>query len=449
MKILIDIWNFLITENEFNTKISYLPLGCLLEAYLIFMIITTLLKINHTSRQKYVYIFLMTFFSFMISFFIPSPFNAICNYIITFLIIKVVLKTNLLKSALSTILPTIIFALIGALIMNPFLRIFSVSYHQVEITPLYRILYISTIYLLVFAIIALVKYNTLNTIFTDDFFQNNKKIIILNLSLAFLTLIIQLITTFYYINTYSIFFTFINFLSLLAYFIASFYSLARTMQLQIASNNLETAENYNTTLTVLYDNVKSFKHDFDNMVYTIGGYINTNDLDGLKKYYKELEKDCINVNNISILNPSVINNSGIYNLLMTKYKKSIDLGIDFNLEFFFDLSKLKMPIYYFSRMLGILIDNAIEAASETDNKKINILFRDSSSKNTQIINIENTYINKNIDKKQIFKKGISTKENHTGMGLWEVNQILKKNNNVNLITDNDDNFFKQHIEIYY
>ena len=221
------------------------------------------------------------------------------------------------------------------------------------------------------------------------------------------------------------------------------------MKLQITSKNLESAENYNATLTYLYDNVKAFKHDFDNMVFIIGGFIDKNDISGLKQYYKNLEKDCERVNNLALLNPELINNSGIYNLLMAKYKKAEESKVEIHLEFFFDFNKLKMPIYDFSRILGILLDNAIEAAKETKEKQVFIIIRDSSRNTTQMVNIKNNYINKNIDTSKIFEKGITEKNNHTGMGLWEVNQILKRNNNVNLITKKDDIYFEQNLEIYY
>ena len=221
------------------------------------------------------------------------------------------------------------------------------------------------------------------------------------------------------------------------------------MKLQIATTNLEVAENYNNTLSYLYDNVKAFKHDFDNMVFVIGGFIENNDMNKLAIYYKNLQKDCERVNELALLNPELINNSGIYNLLISKYKKATDYNVEIHLEYFFDLQKLKMPIYDFSRMLGILLDNSLEASKDSDEKQVKILFRDSQRNNTQIITIENSYSNKDVDTSSIFEKGKTSKENHSGMGLWEVKQILKRNNNVNLITTKDKINFKQSIEIYY
>ena len=63
--------------------------------------------------------------------------------------------------------------------------------------------------------------------------------------------------------------------------------------------------------------------------------------------------------------------------------------------------------------------------------------------------LENTYQDKNIDTEKIFEKGISGKENHTGLGLWEVRKLIKKNNNINLYTAKNDKFFSQQLEIYY
>ena len=121
-----------------------------------------------------------------------------------------------------------------------------------------------------------------------------------------------------------------------------------------------------------------------------------------------------------------------------------------------------MPVYDFSRMFGIFLDNAIEASALSKEKIVKILFRDSSNSNVQIIQIgllttiyqasiqiENSYQNKNVNTKNIFEKGVTEKENHLGMGLWEVNKILKRNNNVNLLTEKNDNYFKQCLEIYY
>lgn len=127
----------------------------------------------------------------------------------------------------------------------------------------------------------------------------------------------------------------------------------------------------------------------------------------------------------------------------------LEKGIKVNLTVLLDLNDLHMKIYEFVRILGILLDNAIEAASECDEKILNIVFRNESKNNRNIILIENTYKDKDVDIEQIFNKGVSGKQNHTGLGLWEIRQILKKNNNVNLYTNKNEKYFSQQLEIYY
>ena len=66
-----------------------------------------------------------------------------------------------------------------------------------------------------------------------------------------------------------------------------------------------------------------------------------------------------------------------------------------------------------------------------------------------IIIISNTYKDKSISTEEIFEKGKTSKSNHSGLGLWEVRQYIKKNNNLNLFTTKDNKYFTQQFEIYY
>lgn len=71
-----------------------------------------------------------------------------------------------------------------------------------------------------------------------------------------------------------------------------------------------------------------------------------------------------------------------------------------------------------------------------------------NSNNRAIITIQNTYANKDVDIEKIFNKGISSKENHSGIGLWEVDKFIKKSKNLDLKPSKDDKYFKQELFIY-
>ena len=450
MELLNNIWNALSTPNERLINIISIPANFVEVTFSLFLF-TNLLNISSSPKKKLIHIFLCTIESTLSFALFPSPFNMFFNLIITFIIIKYLFKQTLLKSFIAVLYPMLTFGLIGTLIINPYLTIFNLTYEQAETVPVFRLIYLIIMYAMVLIIILLTKSSKsyLKLTLLDDLDKKTKLIILGNLILGLITLAIQLTVTVYYTDILPILITFLSFLTLLAYFIISIYSLTRIMKLSLTTKKLESAEEYNKTLRILHDSVRGFKHDFDNIVTTIGGYVKTNDMEGLKKYYIQLEDDCQKVNNLYLLNPEIINNPGIYNLITNKYNEAISKNIKVNISLLLDLSNLKMKIYEFARILGILLDNAIEASQECDEKIINITFRNDEKNHRQLVIIENTYTNKDVDTIKIFGKGISEKENHTGLGLWEVQNILKKNNNISLFTTKTDIYFKQQLEIYY
>lgn len=448
MEILNNIWMAISTPNEGLNNII-LPLSGFIEYFLFVNIFLTVLEIPYTKKQKFFCILCISIISVFDLFILPSPFNILLNYFVTILITYMIFKTSLLKSSICIVVSGIIFNIIGALVLNPYLTIFNITTNDLSQIPLYRLLYMSLIYTITFIIYLVLKNRNLKIHFIENIDKNTKLMIISNIILGILTIAIQSIMLFYYVDTMPILITFFNFVSFLAYFCISIYSLTRAFKLISTTQKLQSAEEYNHTLHILHDNVRGFKHDFDNIVTTIGGYIRTDDIEGLKSYYLQLEDDCQRVNNLYILNPDIINNDGIYNLLTKKYNEADSKDIKVNITFLLDLSTLKMKIYEFARILGILLDNAIEASSECEEKIINITFRDDTKNSRQLILIENTYKNKDIDTDKIFEKGVSEKENHTGLGLWEVRKIVKKNKNLNLYTSKNDTFFSQQLEIYY
>lgn len=448
MKVLNNIWIAISTPNEGLVNIL-VSLATFVENYLVMSLFISILNIKASIKQKSSYVLSMSIISIISMHLISNPFNIFFNYLLMIILAKIIFKLTLIKSILSTISSSVFFALVGSLLLNPFLYLFSINSEQLLNIFLYRLVYLLIIYFIVICIIVIIKNHKFVLNILDDISGKNKIIVSLNLSFGIITLIIQAIITFYYIDILPIFITFLSFVSLLAYFSISIYSLTRIMKLTLTTRKLQSAEEYNNTLRILHDSVRGFKHDFDNIVTTIGGFIRTNDMEGLKQYYLQLEDDCQRVNNLYILNPEVVNNDGIYNLLTKKYYEADSKDIKVNITFLLDLSKLNMKIYEFARILGILLDNAIEASSECEEKLINLTFREDSKNSRQLIIIENTYKNKDVDTEKIFEKGVSGKEEHSGLGLWEVRKIVKKNKNTNLFTTKNEKFFVQQLEIYY
>lgn len=313
----------------------------------------------------------------------------------------------------------------------------------------HRFVYFTIIYFFSVITIMSISNKTLQINFSRASSKKILSIIVINLFLGMLTLIAHAIMIFHYRYKLPLFIISLNLISLLTYFFISIYSLGKNL-LSVSNTvqRMSTLEYYNASLRTLYDGVRGFKHDFDNIVTTIGGYIKTNDTYGLQNYYDHLNFDCQKLNTISLLSPEIINNPGIYSLLSKKYQYAIENDIKVNISFMLDLNSLHMNMYEFTRILGILLDNAIEASVTSNEKIINLTFRNDIRTSRQLVIIENTYSNKDVNTEKIFEKGISSKDNHTGLGLWTVRKILNRNHNINLYTSKDDKFFSQQLEIY-
>ena len=448
MEFLQTILTALTTQNEGLITLFSVPLT-FIEMIVTMLFFTTILNISAARDQKAIYILASSSCVILANNFIPKPYGAyICVFSVFFLIL-LFFKTNIFKALTSEIIILMVTSVLEILFLRISLILFKTSYNDAATIPIYRISLTLLIYFVIFLLYRLIKHFKVNITLLENMNKTNKLFLFFNFSLALISIGTQFYLITFYNDNLPLFIILLSTISLMAYFFVSIYSLTRTTKLEIATRDLESEKLYNKSLTILHDSIRCFRHDFSNMVSAIGGFISSNDMDGLKSYYSELLADCQTINNLSTLSPEVINNPAVYSLLTAKYHRADESGIKINLEIFLDLNTINMKIYEFTKILGILMDNAIEAASECDDKIVNLIMRNDRKHSRQLLIIENTYKDKNIDTEKIYEKSYSTKPNNTGLGLWEVRKILKKNRNLNLFTTKDDVLFKQQLEIYY
>lgn len=451
MQIFQTIWTAMTTQNETVSAFIFFPMYYI-DTFVNMLLFTTIFSVASSRKSKIIYMLSMGTIAFLTRTFMPDPYGTFINMIVIIFLIKFVLKVTWLKSLLSEFIVIVISSVLELFIFKFYQTVFNLSQQQILDIPLYRGICSVTIYLCVYLLYRLIRYFKFN-IKLESMTRKNKILFVVNTLLGILAIGTQFYLIVFYSDKMPIYITITSILSILAYFVISFYSLLSTNKLDTTTRDLEEAQLYNKTLTILHDSIRGFKHDFHNIVQSIGGYADRGDLEGLRVYYRQLLQDCGRTNNLTALNPEVINNPAIYNVLATKYHKADEIGVQINLGIFIDLNEIEkhMKIYEFTRILGILLDNAIEAAAECENKIIHVSFRKEQNRRRLLVIIDNTYKNKDVNVDKIYEKDFSTKskETNSGLGLWEVRQILKKNNNLNLFTTKSEEFFSQQFEIYY
>ena len=448
MNTLQTIWSVLTVPNEMLLKIIAIPLT-FLDIYIGMLYFSAILDIKASKQRKILYIVIYGIVANIITFIIPTSDSVYVNIVVWPLMVFLILKTTFLKSILSEIITMVTSAVLEFALANILLT-FEITSDMIVSIPIYRLIVVLSVYLIVFILSRLVKLFKINIKVFDNLNSKSKTLLIINCLLIILVLAMQFYLVTFYSSNMPLSITIINIIGLVAYFSVSIYSIVNNSKLAVTTRDLENAQHTIQTTKILHDQVRSFKHDFDNMLNSIGGYVVSEDMEGLKKYYNQLLEECHKTNNLYSLSPEVINHPAIYHMLATKYYEADKKDVQIDLDVFLDLNEIekRMKIYDFTRILGILLDNAIDASNECEKKLINVSFRKDLENNVILVIIQNTYTNKGIDTEEIFEKGHTSKENHSGLGLWKVRQILKKNNNLNLFTSKDNEFFTQQFEIY-
>lgn len=204
---------------------------------------------------------------------------------------------------------------------------------------------------------------------------------------------------------------------------------------------------YMKSLEKVNSDMQMFRHDYLNILTTISSYIATEDMEQLKNYFNhkiiKVEKETFKKNLMmkDFSNLEIIELKG---LLTTKLILSTEKDIHVQIEIPDKINDISMDIIDFSRILGILIDNAIEASEKSNEPEINIVFLKTS--NSCIFVVENSF-NGEVDISKIFQEGFSTKGGNRGYGLKNVLDIKKSYPNLFLNTRLENNRFIQELEL--
>lgn len=139
-----------------------------------------------------------------------------------------------------------------------------------------------------------------------------------------------------------------------------------------------------------YDELKKFKHDYKNMLLSLGSLVKTGNEDQFKNYYQDLVNQDIVSTELKgglIAQTDKIMNDPLRGLIIQKYFSAQNKGINLELEVYSDQFKIDHDNLPIIRIIGILLDNAIEYTVNTDNKQITCAFI--KTQNTIEISVQN------------------------------------------------------------
>jgi two-component system sensor histidine kinase AgrC len=195
--------------------------------------------------------------------------------------------------------------------------------------------------------------------------------------------------------------------------------------LEEKNNSLLNIEEYAKTIENFYTKIKVFKEDYNNILNSTNYLLQKNKLNELKNYFNTiLNSNLIFEEYNFLISLKSISLTSLKGLFSSKLIKASNLGIKIDVSINEIIDESIIDEFDKIRLFGNLLDNAIDAANNAYTKEISIIIY--KKNNTFVYIIKNSYSNQIPPLYKIFKKGFSTKEDHSGIGLSSVKEILDK-----------------------
>ena len=271
-------------------------------------------------------------------------------------------------------------------------------------------------------------------------FVNNLSVKYENLSV--LIFLVIGIGSFWYMNSHAINDSFeflINLFVLFLFFLMAILYFKENMK------SKEMSDKYNELLSTVDTFEKELItkrkiiHDFKNQLIVINGY--ADNPEKLKAYLSEIIKDQRNIPNSKLLLNVEKLPSGLKGLIYYKFS-NLDSNINVSIDIKNSLKKYESISPKLNKdclkILGVFIDNAIEAVKNEKEKYINLEFI--KQKEQIIITVRNTCTFR-VNIKDLTKNGFTTKGKNHGYGLSLVSDIVRKDDSLDIKFECDDDIF--------
>lgn len=191
---------------------------------------------------------------------------------------------------------------------------------------------------------------------------------------------------------------------------------------------------YLTSIQQQYTDLRKFKHDFQNIMLSMKPIVDNSHSVELKNYYHDILQEQTELSKVSdgnIAQVQTIDSEAIRGLIIQKFFIAQNKHLQFHLEMTQDHYHFEKNILVIVRILGILLDNAFEYVQTITDKKVTCAI--TQTDNTTEITIDNS-LEGELNFKQIFKSGYTTKEGHSGFGLANIRRLISESDNLYLET---------------
>jgi len=215
---------------------------------------------------------------------------------------------------------------------------------------------------------------------------------------------------------------------------------------QLKDNQLADLTSYVQQIEAMFDELRSFRHDYHNVLISLNQSIKTKDLSVIEDTYTrilETEGIVLEDEHYALGKLNNLKTLPIKGIFSTHIIQAWQKNIPVHLEIEDIIQDEPIEVLDYVRITSILLDNAIEAAEDAENPFVTIVFLKNKKEKEIQLTIENSCSDEPIDIVRIFDKDFSTKGKNRGLGLATIQTILQNYTNLSLQTEYQDGVFRQ------
>lgn len=224
-----------------------------------------------------------------------------------------------------------------------------------------------------------------------------------------------------------------EFLFSLIFIILSFCTLKFIVEYSILSDASEEEKQHQKELKSFIKIIREQRHDFNLHLHAINGLLEGEKYEECKAYVAKMVDESAYISEVLPLYDSSIS------AMLHAYRADAEgKGIHITYDITNNLKRVVPEAYEINRIIGNLLQNAIDAVSASKDRDYGIVVKIYGDSGSSVIDVSNKFFGDESELSHMFEYSYSGKKNHEGLGLSTVQKIAESYKGVAYVEMDED-----------
>ena len=234
-------------------------------------------------------------------------------------------------------------------------------------------------------------------------------------------------------NEKAVFYIGFEFFFSFIFILISFAMLKILVEYSILSDVSEQEKQHQKELKSFIKMIRAQRHDFNLHLHAVNGLLEAGKYDECREYVQKMVSETEYVNEVL-----PIYDTSISAMLYAYRSDAENNGIPMKLDITNNLKGLAPEAYEINRIIGNLLQNAIDEVSRAKDREYGIVVKIYESNGSSVIDISNKFDGDISEISHMFEYSYSGKKNHEGLGLSTVQRIAESYKGVAYVEMDED-----------